>query len=387
MIASVKKQGYDVVVVGGGIAGCCAALAAAREDKSVLLVEKHVNLGGLATLGLISWFEPLCDGEGRKMTGGMAEEMIRLAVGCGYDNLPGIWGGTSGNEQLSDRYSTNFSPTFFSLALDDVLRKSGVTILYDALATYPEVDDDNVIVGITVENIDGRLLYPCRVVIDCTGEATVAARAGVPTRTYDNTQTYVVHDTNRQRATEFADSGDMTKLRHWQWFKPGAEIIGEVTSDVENDYLRRSKQITLVHYAGTDKNEREILTLPELPQIRLIRAIVGDETFLGRAEDIDKPVANSIGSTGDFAHCGYRFDVPYGCLYNSDFPNLLCAGRIVSADGNGAHVLRVVPCCCLTGQAAGIAAAVAIEQNRSVADVYDRIKPRLESRGVVFEIK
>ena len=370
MIASVIKQGYDVIVVGGGIAGCCVALAAAREDKSVLLVEKHINLGGLATLGLISWFEPLCDGEGRKMTGGMVEEMIRLAVGCGYDNLPGIWGGKSDNEQLSDRYSTNFSPTFFSLALDDVLRKNGVTILYDALATYPEVDNNNVIVGITVENIDGRLLYPCRVVIDCTGEATVAARAGVPTRTYNNTQTYVVHDTNRQRATEFADSGDMTKLRHWQWFKPGVETIGEVTSYVENDYLRRSKQVTLAYYVGTDKNEREILTLPELPQIRLIRAIVGDETFFGRVEDIDKPVAKSIGSTGDFAHCGYRFDVPYGCLYNSDFPNLLCAGRIVSADGNGAHVLRVVPCCCLTGQAAGIAAAVAIEQNKSVADVY-----------------
>ena len=179
----------------------------------------------------------------------------------------------------------------------------------------------------------------------------------------------------------------MTKLRHWQWFKPGEETIGAVTSAIENDYLRRSKQMTLAYYVGTDKNEREILALPELPQIRLLRAIVGAETFLGRVEDIDKRVANSIGSTGDFAHCDYRFDVPYGCLYNSDFPNLLCAGRIVSADGNGAHVLRVVPCCCLTGQAAGIAAAVAIEQNKSVADVYDRIKPRLESRGVAFEIK
>lgn len=83
MITSVKKEGYDIIVVGGGIAGCCAALAAARENKSVLLVEKHINLGGLATIGLISWFEPLCDGEGRKMMGGMAEEMIRLAVGCG----------------------------------------------------------------------------------------------------------------------------------------------------------------------------------------------------------------------------------------------------------------------------------------------------------------
>lgn len=52
MITSVKKQGYDIIVVGGGIAGCCAALAAARENKSVLLVEKHINLGDLQRLGL-----------------------------------------------------------------------------------------------------------------------------------------------------------------------------------------------------------------------------------------------------------------------------------------------------------------------------------------------
>ena len=88
MITSTKKQGYDVIVVGGGIAGCCAALAAARENKTVLLVEKHINLGGLATIGLISWFEPLCDGEGRKMMSGMAEEMIRLACDLFTGKVP-----------------------------------------------------------------------------------------------------------------------------------------------------------------------------------------------------------------------------------------------------------------------------------------------------------
>lgn len=386
MVVTTNKQGYDVVVVGGGIGGCCAALAAARENKSVLLVEKHINLGGLATLGLISWFEPLCDGEGNKILGGMTEEMIELAVSCGYDNLPDIWGGTSGNEKSSDRYSTNFSPTFFSLALDDLLRKNGVTILYDTLATYPETEN-NVITGLTVENVDGRLFCPCKVVVDCTGDATVARRAGVPTRTFDNVQTFVVHDVDKERAGKFAESGDMTKLRHWQWFKPDTETLRDISSDVENDYLAKCKQTALANYADGNKNHREILTLPELPQIRLIRAIVGAATFEGLVEDIDKRVEDSVGSVSDFAHCGYRFDVPYGCLYNPDFPNLLCAGRIVSAEGNGANVLRVIPCCCLTGQAAGVAAAVAIEQNQSVADIYDKLKPRLISRGVAFEIK
>ena len=54
-IKTVTREAYDVIVVGGGIAGVAAAVAAAREGANVLLMEKQVNLGGLATGGLISW--------------------------------------------------------------------------------------------------------------------------------------------------------------------------------------------------------------------------------------------------------------------------------------------------------------------------------------------
>ena len=69
-IETVTKRVHDIVVVGGGIGGVSAAVAAARTGASVLLIEKSINLGGLATRGLISWYEPLCDGEGRQMVGG-----------------------------------------------------------------------------------------------------------------------------------------------------------------------------------------------------------------------------------------------------------------------------------------------------------------------------
>ncbi|MBQ3590564.1 MAG: FAD-dependent oxidoreductase, partial [Clostridia bacterium] len=51
---------YDVIVAGGGVAGAAAALSAARCGKKVLLTEKSTMLGGLATMGLINYFEPLC---------------------------------------------------------------------------------------------------------------------------------------------------------------------------------------------------------------------------------------------------------------------------------------------------------------------------------------
>ena len=57
------REETDVLVVGGGIAGVAAALAARRAGVRVLLLEKQALLGGLATNGLISWYEPLCDGQ------------------------------------------------------------------------------------------------------------------------------------------------------------------------------------------------------------------------------------------------------------------------------------------------------------------------------------
>ena len=122
------KEAYDVIVAGGGVTGVAAAVTAARRGAAVLLLEKSVNLGGLATSGLISWYEPLCDGRGRKLMGGMAEELLKLSIEYGFDNLPPKWGGSRADTKRNERYSTYFSPAIFSLALDELVRDSGVRL-------------------------------------------------------------------------------------------------------------------------------------------------------------------------------------------------------------------------------------------------------------------
>ena len=77
-----EKQ-YEVVVCGGGIAGIAAALAAARNGAKTCLIEREFALGGLATLGLIVVYLPLCDGAGVKMSAGIAEELLKLSIKYG----------------------------------------------------------------------------------------------------------------------------------------------------------------------------------------------------------------------------------------------------------------------------------------------------------------
>lgn len=100
---------YDVIVVGGGIAGVAAAVAARRSGSRVLLIEKSVVLGGLATLGFIAEYLPLCDGRGTKVTGAIAEELLRLSIKYGYDDLPPEWRDGLG-VGAKGRYRTFFSP-------------------------------------------------------------------------------------------------------------------------------------------------------------------------------------------------------------------------------------------------------------------------------------
>ena len=135
-----ERESYDVIVAGGGIAGVAAAVAAARGGAETLLIEKSVNLGGLATNGLISWYEPLCDGQGTQMVNGIAEELITLCAKYSFDNIPKHWGGSGHNPPRNKRYSTFFSPTVFSAALDEFVTGNGVRLRFDTLTTYPAMN-------------------------------------------------------------------------------------------------------------------------------------------------------------------------------------------------------------------------------------------------------
>ncbi len=381
---------YDVIVVGGGIAGISAAVAAAREGSKTLILEKGIVFGGLATVGLINWYEPLCDGRGTKMIGGNAEELIKLSVKYSFQDLPEKWGG-SDSIRKDGRYSTHFSPTIFAMALDEYLKSNNVDILLDCLMTFPVMENGRC-TGLVVEAKEGRVFFPAKAVIDATGDASVFAAAGAKTVCGENFQSYYGHVYDRDTIEAYKKTGKMVKMR--KWVVAGVNLFidentgekrstaGVTASDITDFVLEgRGKFFNLVK--DGDPEGRDVSMIPFMPQFRTIRRIVGETDF--NAIDGQK-FDDAIGSCGDFRadHLGKHYQVPFSAQYNKAFPNLIAAGRIISApEGDGWEVSRVVPVCALTGQAAGIAASMTMGAN--VQDVnMEKLQGKLADSGVLF---
>jgi len=119
------------------------------------------------------------------------------------------------------------------------------------------------------------------------------------------------------------------------------------------------------------KDDSCLYILPGMAQLRKTRCIIGRDTFI--SED-GKHCETSIGATGDFRKPGPRFELPFGILFNDNFPNLLSAGRIVSADGDGWEITRVIPTAAQTGEACGVAASLMVKQKKGA--------PQLEIKEV-----
>ncbi|MBQ7644159.1 MAG: FAD-dependent oxidoreductase [Spirochaetales bacterium] len=380
---------YDVVVVGGGIAGISAAVAAAREGSRTLTIEKGIVFGGLSTVGLINWYEPLCDGRGTKMVGGIAEELIRLSVKYGFQDLPKKWGGKDSSRE-DGRYSTHFSPTLFAMALDEFLRSNNVDILLDCLMTFPVMENERC-TGIAAEAKEGRLFFPAKAVIDATGDASVFAAAGAATVCGQNYLSYYGHVYDKETIDAYEKTGSMVRMRKWviagvNPFAPGEagdkRSVSGVTAREITDFVLEGRRMFFEKIKDGDPEGRDVSMIPFMPQFRTIRRISGAGDFT--ATDGLK-YADAVGSCGDFRkdHLGKHYQIPFSAQYSREIPNLIAAGRIISATEEGWEVSRVIPVCALTGQAAGIAASMTLGRNVQNVDIKG-LQGRLADSGVVF---
>ena len=179
-------KNYDIAVCGGGFAGISAALAAAREGKKVILFEKGYMLGGLGTAGLITIYLPLCDGYGKQVSFGIAEELLRLSITYGAEaEYPENWLDGIGTKTEKDkRFQVQYNAQLFAILAEKLLLENGVTILYGSYVVAADCKDGK-INGLYTENKSGRQFYTVSAVVDATGDCDIAHFAGAPTKTFE----------------------------------------------------------------------------------------------------------------------------------------------------------------------------------------------------------
>ena len=378
---------YDVLVCGGGFGGISAALAAARLGKRVLLLEKQYVLGGLGTAGLITYYLPLCDGLGHQVSFGLAEELLRLSISLGAeDEYPANWlDGVGTRTEKDHRFRVRYNPWLFAMLAERELRRAGVTILYGCQCADAEVENGR-ISHVTVESVSGRQRIAARMVVDATGDACVAQLAGAPTAAYQ--------------------PGNILAAWYYGLGKQGYSLNTLGCSDVppEEDAGRQAKPLTDRRFGGLEAAEVSEMvqlshaailshirkkreddpcwiptSIPVMPQLRMTRRLQGEYTLdEGEAHTC---FADSIGMVSDWRKRGPIFEVPFSTLYTKEIKNLLMAGRCTSVTDAMWDIMRVIPCCAVTGQAAGTAAA--LTEDLSTLDIR-QLQDTLEQNGVVL---
>ena len=125
-----------------------------------------------------------------------------------------------------------------------------------------------------------------------------------------------------------------------------------------------------------------LATIPTIPQIRMTRRIDGAYTLA--YGEMHKRFEDSIGMVSNWKKRGPVWEVPFGTLISPNIKNLLVAGRCTAVDDRLWDVMRVIPCCAVTGQAAGTAAA--ISSDFTVIDL-KQLQSKLKQDGVILHEK
>jgi hypothetical protein len=403
----------DVLVVGGGAAGVAAAVAAARQGADVLLVERHGSLGGLATGGLIILLLSLDDGRGRQAVAGLCQEVTERLAGRGAAWFPGreSWGSRDeallrecarrglvwGRPPHAVRYSVAYEPEAMKLALQELLLESGARLLLHALACEP-LREGGRLAGVACQGKSGRFAIRARTLVDASGDGDLFHAAGCASQS--------------------------ESVLPWLWFTLGGASDVDAAIDAGAGGFRGVDDgCMLFPWGATEKISRRIdatspedLTFAEVECRRRVmseferlrrevpalagahlcrvaeqlgitesRRLVG-RRVLGRG-DVDRRCDDAVAVTGHWTKYGAFYEIPYPCLLPRELPNLLVAGRCISVDHRVHHATKEIPACMATGEAAGTAAALALQQGVEPADLdVALLRERLRAAGAILSL-
>lgn len=395
------SQQYDVLVAGGGPAGICAAAAAARQGARTALVERFGILGGMFTSGYVN---PILGG---------------VAPGSMYDEIIAFLGAT-GTKTRNGREMSVDTEQAKGLFLRFV-HNAGVDVFLQT-PVVDAVKEENAVRGLVIGTQEGPKTLYADVVVDATGDGFVAARAGAPYKIgrdsdgrcqpasleftvdgvdeaagitcWGGSDPVAMPDGERyadfcKRANERGElPSNVTIVRIHRTSAPGERSINATQANGYNtltpegvfgaEYEVRGQVDQIVAflrkhvpgYAGC-----KIKGTGSALGVRETRRITGDyilsdtdvETGARKADvvvhdawfliDIHNPTGG--GQAEGRSQPAVPYDIPYRSLLPRGVDNLLLSGRCISGTHRAHASYRVGGVCFATGQAAGVAAALA----------------------------
>jgi glycine/D-amino acid oxidase-like deaminating enzyme len=390
----------DVLICGGGCAGTAAALAAARQGAKTLLIEKAPFAGGIITCVGLPYFDGIADiADKRIVVRGIALELLAKSGICAAD-------ATHVNQ-----HNPTIKNTFgFKILLDKTLQaeKERLSVLFNSVACDVETTNGR-ITAVHVANKDGLVSIQPQVVVDCTGDADVAAWAGAPFEQNSEVQPLTLHfrighvkkDPNLSANCRMALAKAKERGELPFYYGPG---VGFTYGDDEvyihgirvpanptdaADLTRAEMQGRADAWTMFQTWKREVpgfensYFIESYPWIgvresrRLVGQYVLNEDDLLKGHRFDDAIATgcwyldlhpnktTVGSANDFQPEKVQpkpYDIPYRSLLPKQIENLLVAGRCHSAT-RGAHAsTRVTATAMAMGEAAGTAAALAVKE-------------------------
>jgi hypothetical protein len=363
----------EVVVVGGGPAGVAAAVSAARTGADVLLIERYGCLGGLATGGLVMALD--CYGGREIVIRGFAEEVWRKLD----------------DEGCARRYPTEkkvvilFDPEALKYIYLGLASEAGVSLLLHSWAVGL-VMKEGAVEAVLTESKSGRQAVRGKVFVDATGDADLVAWAGAPCEAgkhpvgvglvarlgavdWGRYQRFVKEQPEewRRLLDRYRQAGGLSGgAGSWRedvvWNNNGIPGDGLDVRDLTRievavrqkmwDFWRFYKQ----HLPGFENSF--LLDTASQIGVRETRRPLGSYVLTKADVTAGRSFPDAIG-VGNLWNGEGCYDIPYRALLPHGVTNILVAGRCISADHQTHDFTRTIPVCMVTGQGAGVAAALA----------------------------
>ena len=378
---------YDVVVVGGGIAGIAAAVAAARNGVSVCMLEKEFGLGGLATLGNVIIFLPLCDGRGNQVIKGLGEELLKLSIRDGYDKIPDCWLSPDGSieERTKKRYRVDFNPMSYMLELEEFLAVNNVKLYYDT-RFCDVVKEAGLIKAVIVENKNGRSAIACGAVVDASGDADVCFHSGEDTVSWNS---------NVRAGWFYYFDGNAVQLdKFTKWYDANGKHLPDSGPDFAGDdaeavteFVLETRKLIKQKLVELKQDNPEVrpLFMTSIPAFRMTRRLKGAVEL--EETDDKRYFDDAVGMTGNWHKGGPVFYIPLSALTAVKTGNLITAGRCISSGTTLWDITRAIPTCAVTGEAAGTAAAALKQEHKTAFINLDitSLQQRLMNQQVIID--